>query len=253
MNWIGLWTIYKKEMLRTKRVFFQSVISPVITTSLYFVVFGSAIGKSIDSISGVSYAQYIVPGLIMMALLQNSFSAASSGIYFPKWIGSIYELLSAPLSYVEIMAGYVLAASTRAVMIGAIIYLVALAFTPLPISHPLAAIAFAVIVSLAFSMFGFIVGIWANSMEQFTIIPTFVIAPLAFLGGVFYSINMLPPLWQAVSYINPLVYMVNGLRWAFFGITDVSPLWSVAAIFAFMAVLFGIIAWMFTTGYKLRK
>ncbi len=169
MNWIGLWTIYKKEMQRTKRVAFQSIVSPVITTALYFVVFGSAIGGRISEIGGVSYAQYIVPGLIMMALLQNSFSAASAGIYFPKWTGSIYELLTAPLSYIEITAGYVLAATTRALMIGAIIFGVALFFTPLPILHPFWALGFAVLVSFVFSMFGFVVGLWASSFEQMNI------------------------------------------------------------------------------------
>ncbi len=253
MNWIGLWTVYKKEMQRTKRVLFQSIVSPVITTALYFIVFGSAIGSAIAVIDGVSYAQFIVPGLIMMALLQNSFSAASSGIYFPKWIGSIYEMLSAPLSYIEITAGYVLAATTRALLIGIIIYLVALFFTPLPVLHPFWALGFSILVSFVFAMFGFVVGLWANSFEQFNIIPTFVIAPLAFLGGVFYSISMLPPFWQTVTLFNPLVYMINGLRWAFFGITDVHPLWSAIVILIFMTILIGIIAWIFKTGYKLRK
>lgn len=253
MNWIGLFTVFKKEMLRTKRVAFQSIISPVITTALYFIVFGSAIGGAVDTIGGVTYAQFIVPGLIMMALLQNSFSAASSGIYFPKWMGSIYEMLSAPLSFVEITAGYVLAATTRALIIGAIIFGVALLFTPLPIVHPFWALGFSILVSFVFALFGFVVGIWANSFEQFSIIPTFVIAPLAFLGGVFYSIEMLPPVWQTITLFNPLVYMINGLRWAFFGITDVHPLWSATVILVFMFILIGIIAWIFKTGYKLRK
>jgi len=253
MNWIGLWTIYKKEMQRTKRVLFQSIVSPVITTALYFIVFGSAIGSAIPTIDGVSYSQFIVPGLIMMALLQNSFSASSSGIYFPKWIGSIYEMLTAPLSYIEIAAGYVLAATTRALMIGAIIYGVALFFTPLPIAHPFWAIGFAILVSFVFALFGFVVGLWAQGFEQLGMIPTFVIAPLAFLGGVFYSIEMLPPAWQTVTLFNPLVYMINGLRWAFFGITDVHPLWSATVIIIFMAILLGIVAWIFKTGYKLRK
>lgn len=253
MNWIGLWTIYKKEMIRTKRVLFQSIVSPVVSTMLYFVVFGSAIGGAIATVGGVSYAQYIVPGLIMMALLQNSFSASSSGIYFPKWIGSIYEMLTAPLSYIEITAGFVLAAATRALMIGGVIYLVALFFTPLLIMHPLWVLIFSVAVSLAFALFGFIVGLWANSFEQFNIIPTFIIAPLSFLGGVFYSIQMLPPFWQVVSLFNPLVYMINGLRWAFFGVTDVDPLWSITVIAVFMALMIAIIAWIFKTGYKLKK
>ncbi len=253
MNWIGLWTIYKKEMQRTRRVLFQSVVSPVITTALYFVVFGSAIGSAVDTIGGISYAQFIVPGLIMMALLANSFSAASSGIYFPKFIGSIYELLSAPISYIEITAGYVLAATTRALLIGAIIFGVALFFTPLPIVHPWWALVFAVLVSFVFALFGFVVGLWASNFEQLGLLPTFVIAPLSFLGGVFYSIDMLPPFWQTVTLFNPLVYMINGLRWAFFGITDVHPVWSMSVILLFMAVLFVIVGWIFKTGYKLRK
>ena len=253
MNWIGLWTIYKKEILRTKRVLFQSIISPVITTALYFIVFGSAIGTAIATINGISYEQFIVPGLIMMALLANSFSAASSGIYLPKWTGSIYEMLSAPLSYVEITAGYVLAATTRALLIGAIIFLVALLFTPLPIAHPFWALGFVVLVSFVFSLFGFVAGLWAEGFEQLGLIPTFVIAPLSFLGGVFYSIEMLPPFWQTITLFNPLVYMINGLRWAFFGITDVHPLWSATVIVIFLFILLGIVAWIFKTGYKLRK
>ena len=253
MNWIGLWTIYKKELQRTRRVLFQSVVSPVITTALYFVVFGSAIGSAVNTIGGISYAQFIVPGLIMMALLANSFSAASSGIYFPKFIGSIYELLSAPISFIEITAGYVLAATTRALLIGAIIFGVALFFTPLPIVHPWWALLFAVLVSFVFALFGFVVGLWASNFEQLGLLPTFVIAPLSFLGGVFYSIDMLPPFWQTVTLFNPLVYMINGLRWAFFGITDVHPVWSMTVILVFMAILFMIVGWIFKTGYKLRK
>lgn len=253
MNWVGLWTIYKKEMVRTKRIIFQTIVSPVITTALYFIVFGSAIGGAVNTIDGVTYAQYIVPGLIMMALLQNSMSAASSGIYFPKWVGSIYEVLSAPLSYFEITAGYVLAATTRALVIGLVIFLVALGFTPLPIEHPLFALVFALLVTFVFSLFGFVIGLWASSFEQLNIFPSFVIAPLAFLGGVFYSISMLPPFWQTVSFFNPLVYMINGLRWAFYGVTDVNIWWCVAVTAAFAAILFGIVAWIFKTGYKLRK
>ena len=253
MNWIGLFTVYKKEMLRTKRVAFQTIVSPVITTALYFIVFGSAIGGAVITIDGVSYAQFIVPGLIMMALLQNSFSAASSGIFFPKWSGSIYELLSAPLSYIEITAGYVLAATTRAIIIGLIILGVAAFFTPLPIQHPFVALGFAVLVSFVFALFGFVVGLWATTFEQFNIIPAFVIAPLSFLGGVFYSIEMLPELWQTITLFNPLVYMINGLRWAFYGITDVSIWWCVGVTLAFTLILFGVVAWIFKTGYKLRK
>ena len=253
MNWIGTWTIFKKEIDRTRRVAFQSLASPVITTALYFIVFGSAIGSRIPEIGGVTYAQYIVPGLIMMALLQNSFSAASSGIYFPKWIGSIYGMLTAPLSYIEITIGYVAAAAARAMTIGGIIFIVALFFTPLTVVHPFWALGFSMLVSIVFAMFGFVVGLWANNFEQMGLIPSFVIAPLSFLGGVFYSIDMLPEFWQTVTLFNPLVYMISGLRWAFFGVSDVHPLWSAVAILAFTAILLGIIAWIFKTGYKLRK
>ena len=253
INWRGLWTIYYKEMLRTKRVIFQSVLSPVITTALYFVVFGAALGSKITDLGGVTYMQYIVPGLIMMALLINSFAAAAAGIFFPKFMGSIYEMLSAPLSYIEITLGYVLAAMTRALMISGIIFIVALFFTPLPILHPWWLLVFTVLTSFIFALFGFIVGLWSKSFEQFQLIPTFVITPMSFLGGIFYSLNMLPPFWQTVALFNPLVYMINGMRWAFYGITDVHPLYSGIVIIAFALILFAIIAWIFKTGYKLRK
>jgi len=253
MNWRGLWTIYIKEMMRTKRVVFQSVLSPVLTTTLYFVVFGAAMGSRITDLQGVSYMQYIVPGLIMMALLMNSFSAASSGIYFPKFTGSIYEMLSAPLSYIEITLGVVLAAMTRALMIAIIIFIVALFFTPLPLLHPAWVIGFALLTSFIFALFGFIVGLWASNFEQLQLVPTFVITPLSFLGGIFYSLSMLPQWWQTVALFNPLVYMINGLRWAFYGITDVHPLYAVGAILLFALVLLTIIAWIFKSGYKLRK
>jgi ABC-2 type transport system permease protein len=253
MNWIGLWAIYKKEMSRTYRVLFQSIASPVITTALYFVVFGAALGSRITDLGGVSYIQFIVPGLIMMALLMNSFSAAASGIYFPKFMGNLYEMLSAPLSYIEITLGFVFAAVTRAMMIGVTIYLVGLLFTPLPILHPFWAVGFSLIVSLVFALFGFIVGLWAKSFEQFNLIPTFIITPMSFLGGIFYSLDMLPSSWQTIALFNPLVYMINGLRWAFFGITDVHPLYSGLVVSVFAVMLFAIIAWIFKTGYKLRK
>ena len=253
INWRGLWTIYYKEMLRTKRVIFQSVLSPVITTALYFVVFGAALGSRITDLGGVTYMQYIVPGLIMMALLINSFSAAAAGIFFPKFMGNIYEMLSAPLSYIEITLGYVLAAMTRALMIGGIIFIVALFFTPLPILHPFWALGFSILVSFIFALFGFIMGLWAKSFEQFQLVPTFIITPMSFLGGIFYSLSMLPPLWQTVALFNPLVYMINGMRWAFYGITDVHPFYSGIVIIAFAIILFAIIAWIFKTGYKLRK
>ncbi len=253
INWRGLWTIYYKEVMRTRRVIFQSVFSPVITTTLYFIVFGAALGSRVTDLQGVTYMQYIVPGLIMMALLINSFSAAAAGIFFPKFVGSMYEMLSAPLSYIEITLGYVLAAMTRALMIGVIIFIVALFFTPLPILHPLWALGFSLLVSFVFALFGFIMGLWATSFEQFNLVPTFIITPMSFLGGIFYSLSMLPPFWQKVALFNPLVYMINGLRWAFYGITDVHPLYSGVVIVAFALVLLVIISWIFKTGYKLRK
>ena len=252
MNWIGLWTIYKKEMDRTFRVPGQTLISPVLTTALYFVVFGSAIGSRVGNIDGVTYEQFIVPGLIMMTLLTNALTASSSGIYFPKFIGTIYELLSAPLSYLEITLGYTLAATTRALVIGVLIYVTALFFTPLPIAHPLAAILFAFLAAFAFALFGFIVGIWATSFERLSLLPTIVITPLAFLGGVFYSLDMLPPVWQKVSLFNPIVYMIDGLRWGFFGEASINPLTSAILIIAFLIISIGILKWIFKTGYRLK-
>ncbi len=253
INWLGLWTIYIKEMSRTKRVIFQSIAFPVLTTTLYFVVFGAALGNRISGINGVSYMQFIVPGLIMMALLINSFSAAASGIFFAKFTNTIYEMLSAPLSYVEITLGYILSATTRAVMIGFIIFIVALFFTPLHILHPIWALSFSIIVSMIFALFGFIVGLWANTFEQFQLVPSFVITPMSFLGGIFYSLKMLPSFWQHIALFNPLVYMINGLRWSFYGITDVHPALSMLLISILAGVLMVIISVIFRTGYKLRK
>ncbi len=252
MNLIGLWTIYKKEMARMFRVPLQTIISPVVTTSLYFIVFGAAIGSRMQEVAGVQYSQFIVPGLIMMSLLTSSLSASSAGIYFPKFMGTIYELLSAPLSYLEITLGYVLAAVSRAMLVAGIIYIVALFFTPLPVAHPFIAILFAFLTSLTFALFGFIIGIWADSFEKLNIFPMLIITPLSFLGGVFYSIDILPPLWRTMSLFNPVVYMISGLRFSFFGVSDISPLVSFSLISIFLLMCTAVLAYIFKTGYKLK-
>jgi len=254
MNWIGLITIYKKEMARTFRVPGQTLISPVLTTALYFVVFGSAVGRAIPELGGVSYELYIVPGLIMMALLTNALTAASSGIYFPKFIGTKYEFLSAPLSYFEIIAGHACAAATRALIIAAIIYCVSLYFTGIvPLEHPFLAAFFAIITALAFSLFGLVIGIWADSFEKLSLFPTLIITPLSFLGGIFYSIDMLPGIWQKISLINPIVYMISGLRWSFFGVSDVDPVISFSMITLFTVACAILLTWMFRTGYRIKN
>jgi len=253
MNFIGFKTIYKKEMLRTFRVILQTIVSPVLTTVLYFIVFGAAIGSKVAEIDGVTYAQFIVPGLIMMSLLTNSLGASSSGIYFPKFIGSIYEILSAPLSYIEIVLGYALAAVTRAMLVGIIIYIVALFFTDLPIVHPFYALGFAFLTSFTFALFGLIIGIWADNFEKLNIFPVLILTPLSFLGGVFYTLDMLPLFWQKFSLINPVVYMISGLRWSFFGTSDINPQISFAIISLFMIFCLSILYWIFKTGYKLKN
>ncbi len=254
MNLIGLTTIYKKEMARTFRVPGQTLISPVLTTALYFIVFGSAVGRAIPELSGVSYELYIVPGLIMMALLTNALSAASSGIYFPKFIGTKYEFLSAPLSHFEIIAGHTLAAASRALIIGAIIYCVSIFFTrDATVAHPILAIVFSVLTAISFSLFGLIIGIWADSFEKLALFPTLIITPLSFLGGIFYSIDMLPSFWQKISLINPIVYMISGLRWSFFGISDVDPIVSFTMIALFTFACGMLIAWIFRTGYRIKS
>lgn len=253
VNLIGLWTIYKKEMHRMFRVPLQTIISPVITTALYFVVFGAAIGSRMQEVAGVPYEQFIVPGLIMMSLLTSSLAASSSGIYFPKFVGTLYELLSAPLSHLEITLGYVLSAASRALIVGLIIYLVALFFTPLPVAHPFYALLFAFLTSFTFALFGFIIGIWSDTFEKLNIFPMLIITPLAFLGGVFYSIDILPPLWRTVSLVNPVVYMISGLRWSFFGTADVTPLVSFSLILVFLALCTAVLTYIFKTGYKLKN
>ncbi len=253
MNLTAVAAIYRFEMARTFRTLLQSVVSPVLSTSLYFVVFGAAIGSRIAEVEGVSYGAFIVPGLIMLSVLVQSVSNASFGIYFPKFIGTIYEHLSAPASFLEITAGYVLAAATKSLMIGLIILATAFFFVDLSIQHPVWMLAFLVLTCLSFSLFGFIIGIWAQSFEQLQLVPLLVVTPLVFLGGSFYSISMLPPVWQTVTLFNPVVYLVSGYRWSFFGMADVALGWSLLAILGFTALCLGTIWWIFRTGYRLRK
>ncbi|UWP89458.1 ABC transporter permease [Aliiroseovarius crassostreae] len=253
MNWNAIAAIYRFEMARTFRTLAQSVISPVLSTSLYFVVFGAAIGSRIDQVEGVSYGAFIVPGLIMLTVLTQATTNASFGIYFPKFIGTVYELLSAPVSFVEIVIGYVGAAATKALMIGLIIFATAHFFVDLTIAHPIWMITFLVMTCLSFALLGFIIGIWAKNFEQLQLVPLLVITPLVFLGGSFYSISMLPPVWQSITLFNPVVYLISGFRWAFFDVADVSVVWSVVAIVGFMSACLLAIGWIFRTGWRLRS
>ena len=253
MNPLAVWTIYKSEMMRTFRTLMQSIISPVLSTSLYFVVFGAAIGSRIDTVEGVSYGSFIVPGLIMLSLLTQSISNASISIYFPKFIGTIFEILSAPVSYLEIVISYVGAAATKSIMLGLIILATASFFVPLHIEHPFVMVLFLVLTSVSFSLLGFILGIWAKGFEQLQIVPMLIITPLAFLGGTFYSISMLPPFWQTATLFNPVVYLVSGFRWSFYGLADVSVGLSLAATALFLAICVTIVAWIFKTGYRLKN
>nr|WP_163503062.1 ABC transporter permease [Halomonas socia] len=252
MNLYPVRAIYAAEMARTRRTLLQSIVSPVISTSLYFVVFGAAIGSRISEIDGVSYGAFIVPGLIMLMLLTQSVSNASFGIFFPKFSGSIYELLSAPISHIEIVIGYVGAAATKSIVLGLIILATAGLFVPLEIAHPLWMMTFLVLTAVTFSLLGFIIGIWADGFDKLQLVPLLVITPLTFLGGSFYSIDMLPPVWQTLTLFNPVVYLVSGFRWSFYGISDVSLMASVAMILVFLALCLAVIAWMFRTGYRLR-
>ena len=252
MNLHAIKAIYKFEMARTWRTLMQSVISPVISTSLYFVVFGAAIGSRIQEVQGVSYGAFIVPGLVMLSLLTQSVSNASFGIYFPKFSGTIYELLSAPISYLEIVISYVGAAATKSIVLGLIILATARLFVPFEILHPFWMLAFLVLTAVTFSLFGFIIGIWADGWEKLQIVPALIVTPLTFLGGAFYSINMLPPLWQKVALFNPVVYLISGFRWSFYGVADVNVGISVAAILSFLALCLGTIWWIFRTGWKLK-
>jgi len=253
MNLTAIRAIYVFEMSRTFRTLVQSVVSPVLSTSLYFVVFGAAIGSRIETVEGVSYGAFIVPGLIMLSVLVQSVSNASFGIYFPKFIGTIYELLSAPASFVEITAGYVLAAATKSLMIGLVILGTAYVFVDITILHPVWMLTFLVTTCLSFSLLGFIIGIWAGNFEQLQLVPLLIVTPLVFLGGSFYSITMLPPVWQTITLFNPVVYLVSGFRWSFFGTSDVSIGYSIGAIALFTIVCLLMIGWIFKTGYRLRK
>ncbi|MBV8751301.1 MAG: ABC transporter permease [Hyphomicrobiales bacterium] len=252
MNWRAVYAIYLFEMSRTGRTVMQSILSPVISTCLYFVVFGAAIGSRITEIEGVPYGAFIVPGLIMMMLLTQSVMNASFGIYFPRFIGTIYELLSAPLSFFEIALGYVGAAASKSIILGLIILLTANLFVPLRIAHPGWMVAFLVLTAVSFSLLGFIIGIWADGFEKLQVIPLLIITPLTFLGGSFYSVNVLPPVWQTVSLFNPVVYLISGFRWSFFEIADVSVGVSLAMTTLFLAVCLVIVWWIFKTGYRLK-
>jgi ABC-2 type transport system permease protein len=245
--------IYVFEMARTFRTVLQSIASPVISTSLYFVVFGSAIGSRMAQIDGVGYAAFIVPGLTMLSLLNESISNASFGIYMPRFSGTIYEVLSAPISYLEILSGYVGAAATKSVMLGAIILTTARVFVPYEIIHPAWMVAFLILTSVTFSLFGFIIGIWADGFEKLQLVPMLIVTPLTFLGGSFYSIRMLPPIWQKITLFNPVVYLVSGFRWSFFGVSDVSPEVSLGMTLVFLVFCLAIVGWMFRTGYRLKS
>ena len=253
MNIQAIWAIYQFEMARTFRTPAQSIISPVVTTSLYFVVFGSAIGSRIQEVGGVSYGSFIVPGLIVLSILTQSIANASFGIYFPRFAGTIYEILSAPVSYLEIVTSFVGAAATKSVILGVLTLATAWFFVPLDIAHPLWMLTFVVLSSLAFSLLGFIIGIWSGSFEQLQLVPLLIVTPLTFLGGSFYAIDMLPPFWQTVSLFNPVVYLISLLRWSFFGMTDVSIGASLVVMGAFLAACLAIIAWIFRTGYRLKN
>jgi len=253
MNIQGVKAIYGFEMARTGRTLFQSIVSPVISTSLYFVVFGSAIGSRITDIDGVSYGSFIVPGLIMLSILTQSVSNASFGIFFPKFTGTIYEILSAPVSHFEIVLGYVGAAATKSIILGLIILATAGLFVPIQLTHPFWMLLFLILTSLTFSLLGFIIGIWADNFDKLQLIPLLIITPLVFLGGSFYSINMLPPIWQTVTLFNPILYLVSGFRWSFYEVADVSIMASLIMILVFLAICLVTIWWIFKTGYKVKQ
>jgi len=253
MNYQAVKVIYKFEMLRAWNTLLQTIASPVISTSLYFVVFGSAIGSRIQEVEGISYGAFIVPGLIMLSLLTQSISNASFGIYFPRFTGTIYEVLSAPISFLEILLGYVGAAASKSLIIGAIILLTAGFFVDLKIAHPFWMLAFLILTCVSFSLLGFIIGIWADSFEKLQLIPLLVITPLVFLGGSFYSVSMLPPVWQTVTLFNPVLYLISGFRWSFFEVSDVSVGLSLFMILFFLSICIAIVWWMFKTGYRLKQ
>jgi len=253
MNLYGVRAIYKFEMARMRRTIMQSVLAPVITTSLYFVVFGSAIGSRMGAIENISYGAYIIPGLVMLSLLMQSISNASFGIYMPKFSGTIYEVLSAPVSYAEIVLGYVGAAATKSVILGVIILITARFFVDYHVLHPFWMLSFLVLTAVTFSLFGFIIGIWADGFEKLQIVPMMVVTPLVFLGGTFYSIDMLPEVWQTISLFNPVVYLISGFRWAFYGVSDVHVGISVGMTVVFLAACMATVWWIFKTGYRLRS
>jgi ABC-2 type transport system permease protein len=252
MNVHAIRAIYVFEMARTFRTLMQSIASPVLSTSLYFVVFGAAIGSRMGVVDGVSYGAFIVPGLVMLSLLTESVGNASFGIYLPKWSGTIFELLSAPVSYVEVLCGYVGAAATKSVMLGILILVTARLFVPYGIAHPLWMAVFLVLTAVTFSLLGFILGVWAESFEQLQVVPLMIITPLTFLGGAFYSVSMLPPIWQKITLFNPVVYLISGFRWSFYGVSDVNVLVSTAATLSFLALCVAVVSWIFRTGYKLK-
>jgi ABC-2 type transport system permease protein len=252
MNLYGVRAIYHFELSRWFRTLSQSILSPVISTSLYFVVFGSAIGSRMKSIDGVSYGAFIVPGLLMLSLLTESISNASFGIHMPKWSGTIYELLSAPVSWIETVLGYVGAAATKSVLLGLIILVTARLFVPFHIAHPVWMVSFLALTAITFSLFGFIIGVWADSFEKLQIVPILIVTPLTFLGGSFYSISMLPPLWRKITLFNPVVYLVSGFRWSFYGVSDVGVGLSLAMTLAFMAICLFLVWLIFKTGYRLK-
>jgi ABC-2 type transport system permease protein len=253
MNLHGIRAIYRFEMARTFRTVMQSIAAPVITTSLYFIVFGKAIGSRMGEIDNISYGAFIIPGLVMLSLLSESISNASFGIYMPKWAGTIYELLSAPVSWVEVLIGYVGAAATKSVMLGLLIMATARVFVPYEIAHPFWLVAILLLTAVTFSLFGFIIGLWADNFQKLQVVPLLIVTPLTFLGGAFYSINMLPPLWQKITLFNPVVYLISGFRWAFYGVADVQIAVSVGVTLGFLLICLTFVWWAFKTGYKLRN
>ena len=253
MNFEAIKSIYAFEMARTRRTLLQGIVSPVITTSLYFIVFGAAIGSRMQEVQGVPYGAFIAPGLIMLTLLNQCIGNGSFGIYFPKFTGTIYEILSSPVSMIEIVIGYVGAAATKGLIVGTIILATAALFVDISIKHPVMMVLFFVLTAVSFSLFGFMIGIWAKDFEQLNLFPMLIIPPLVFLGGSFYSIEMLPPFWQTVSHFNPVLYLISGFRWSFYEIADVNPAISLAMITLFLALCLGVVGWMFKTGYRLRN
>ncbi len=253
MNWHAIRAIYRFEMARTFRTITQSIASPVLSTSLYFVVFGAAIGSRMGQIDGVSYGAFIIPGLIMLSLLNESISNASFGIYMPKWAGTVYELLSAPVSWFEVVIGYVGAAATKSLILGVLILATARVFVPYEIAHPAWMLGFLLLTAVTFSLFGFIIGLWADDFQKLQVIPLMIVTPLTFLGGAFYSISMLPPVWQKITLFNPVVYLISGFRWSFYGVADVDVRISMAAILGFLALCLAAVWWIFRSGWKLRN